>query len=117
MTPWYVLTRFRFVNRMKSGMIITTGGTTISAVLSARNTSRPTNCIRAIANAASAATAVQRTTEPAVRMTLFLNQSRNVEPWIADEKFPSDNGHGSEYGFCRYWCCVLNAVVTMKNAG
>src|SRR4051794_219511 len=102
---------------MNSGITITTGGTTISAVLSARNTSRPTNSIRAIAYAASAAQIVQSTTDPAVRMTLFLNQSRNVEPWIACEKFPSDSGHGSEYGLRRYWCCVLNAVVTMKNAG
>src|SRR5947209_1145414 len=102
---------------MKSGITMTTGGTTISAVLSARNTSRPTNSIRAIANAARAAKAVQSTTEPSVRMTLFLNQSRNVDPWIACEKLWSESGHGSEYGLRRYWCCVLNAVVTMKNAG
>src|SRR3954454_9815989 len=102
---------------MKSGITITTGGTTISAVLSARNTSRPMNSIRATAYAASAAKTVQRTTEPAVRMTLFLNQSRKVEPCTACEKLANDRGHGSEYGFCKYWCCVLNAVVTMKNAG
>ena len=48
-TPWYVLTRLRFVKRMKSGSSITTGGTTINAVLSAKKTLRPMKRIRAVA--------------------------------------------------------------------
>jgi hypothetical protein len=57
---------------------------------------------------------VERTTEPSVRMALFLNHIRNVAPCTALLKLPSESGHGNAYGLCRYWFRVLNAVDSMK---
>ena len=57
------------------------------------------------------------THEPTVRITLFLNQVRNEPPRVALLKLSNVSGHGSEYGFARYWPCVLMAVVTMKKIG
>ena len=87
---------------MNSGISITTGGTTISAVLRLSRTSRPKKRMRAIAYAASAAQPVLITHDPTARMTLFLNQVRNDPPRVALPKLSSEIGHGSEYGFDRY---------------
>ena len=70
-TPQYVETIENWVYSVKSGIIITTGGTTMSATLIDRKTSRPRKRMRAIAKAASAAKPVARTTEPALRIALF----------------------------------------------
>src|SRR4026208_153922 len=103
-----------FVNRMKSGINMTTGGTTINAVLTAKNTSRPSQRIRAIEKAASAAAAVDITTDPNVRIALFLNQVRKVPPCTASPKFENDSGHGSPEGVAGDWTCGLNAGEDME---
>ena len=62
------------MNRTNSGISITTGGTTISATFTVRSRLRPRKLMRAIANAASAASSVDSATELVVRMALFANQ-------------------------------------------
>ena len=47
--PWYESISSRLLKRMNSGISITTGGTTMSAVLTLSRTSRPKKRIRAIA--------------------------------------------------------------------
>ena len=89
----------------------------MSATFREKNTSRPRNRMRATAKAARAAQTVQRTTEPVVRMTLFLNQRKNVPPRKAAEKFPKYSGHGRSYWFSRYWARSLKAVDAMNTIG
>ena len=64
---------------MKSGMSITTGGTTISAMLSAKQDVRGRGQrMRAMRERGERGeTAVETITAPSVRITLFLNQVRN----------------------------------------
>jgi hypothetical protein len=117
MTPWYVLTSSTCVKRTKRGMSMTTGGTTIRATLTARSASRPRKRMRAMANAANAATIVERTTELSVKIALLPNQTKNFPPRRASSKLPQARGQGRPSLSTRYCSRPLSAVVTIKNSG
>ena len=108
------LIRPRSTKKRNSGTTSTTGGTTISATVRLKNTRRPGKLARASGYAASAAIAVETTTEAMVIITEFPIQVSNSPSRNARRKFSSVGSDGGRKRLSRYSARVLNAVTMMK---
>jgi hypothetical protein len=78
----------------KSGTTITTGGITISAVITDSSHPLPRKRIRANAKAASADTVVESRTAPTARTALLPNHTKNCPSRSAVTKLPKYNDRG-----------------------
>lgn len=80
--------------KRNSGISITTGGMTIRAVFVASMMFRPANRILANAKAAKVETAIDKNTDPKVRIMLLANHRKKRPPRRAVVKLPVKNGAG-----------------------
>ena len=82
------------MSRMNSGMIITTGGTIISAVDTVEERQRPGSASGRSRTPPSAAIRVASVVEPTAKIVEFANQRPKLPPRVASLKFSQWSGQG-----------------------